>query len=400
MENRAAAKLGQVVIAVPVYKEELAWNEEISLKRLMTVLRRYPIIFFVKDGIRADYLPTGKNITRITIDKNYMNSIADYNNLMLEPDFYRLFGDYEYVLIHQLDAIIFHDRLKYFCELGYDYYGARWWYCIQSVASNPRCRRLTVGNGGLSLRHVTHTIEVLEKNRMEVKKRSQNTNEDNVFSLLGGNHENNYRLCPVKVACDFSGELFMERVVKKNGGKLPFGAHAWQIFSGNFYRRVFGALGIELEGNEEKMDIEDERTLKRNMEFINFKRLTRKNTGGISVRKFLSIEPKSLHVLGQDMLFLVKPMTDAFGNMPVFLYDTDFTGENFTNWLNDLADMLHSSPKPALLLSNPYSKWEIQQIFLAPALENCGIIMGKDVYSLNDEYGKYYSNLIKNKFKK
>lgn len=43
---------------------------------------------------------------------------------MLEADFYRRFGKYKYMLIYQLDAFVFSDKLLDFCEMGYDYIGA------------------------------------------------------------------------------------------------------------------------------------------------------------------------------------------------------------------------------------------------------------------------------------
>ena len=33
------------------------------------------------------------------------------------------FLEYQYMLIYQLDAFVFEDKLDYFCELGYDYIG-------------------------------------------------------------------------------------------------------------------------------------------------------------------------------------------------------------------------------------------------------------------------------------
>lgn len=43
---------------------------------------------------------------------------------MLSAEFYDRFAAYEYVLIYQLDAFVFADRLAEFCQMGYDYIGA------------------------------------------------------------------------------------------------------------------------------------------------------------------------------------------------------------------------------------------------------------------------------------
>ena len=87
---------------------------------------------------------------------------------MLNPNFYQRFRRFEYILIYQLDAFVFSDRLEEFCRLGYDYIGAPWplgdgnKHNEELVVEGNHF--LTVGNGGFSLRRVQACIDALWKN--------------------------------------------------------------------------------------------------------------------------------------------------------------------------------------------------------------------------------------------
>ncbi len=65
---------------------------------------------------------------------------------MLSPTFYDAFQAYRYVLIYQLDALVFSDRLTEWCEMDWDYVGAPWLKC----ADSPWVGASRVGNGGFS----------------------------------------------------------------------------------------------------------------------------------------------------------------------------------------------------------------------------------------------------------
>lgn len=56
----------------------------------------------------------------------YFKGIAGYNRLMMSPEFYETFAQWEYILIYQTDAWVFSDRLSEWCSKGYDYIGAPW----------------------------------------------------------------------------------------------------------------------------------------------------------------------------------------------------------------------------------------------------------------------------------
>jgi hypothetical protein len=85
-----------------------------------------------------------------------------YSRLLLTARFYRAFSRYEYLLIHQLDSLVFSDDLQSWCELGYDYIGG-----VHTIGDLPP----QVGNGGFSLRKTSSFLKVLRSNARAVDPR-------------------------------------------------------------------------------------------------------------------------------------------------------------------------------------------------------------------------------------
>lgn len=184
-------------------------------------------------------------------DKEYFTNIRGYNNLMLSKEFYQRFIEYEYMLIHQLDCFVFRDELEFWCGKGYDYIGAPWLehsYYIKSRKEKAKFlfkrffKRLKnnlyskdiliykVGNGGFSLRKTKKFITILENtdaNTLAPFTQSNDPrslyNEDVFWSFISkGVKKPKY-----KNAAKFSLDLGADIGIRLNGGKLPFGCHAW-----------------------------------------------------------------------------------------------------------------------------------------------------------------------------
>ena len=87
-------------------------------------------------------------------DKNFL-SIRTYNFLLSSAEFYKLFSEFHFILIAQLDVMIKQDVLSYWMSKNFSFIGAPW------VPEDTEQDRLIVGNGGLSLRKVQHFIDIL-----------------------------------------------------------------------------------------------------------------------------------------------------------------------------------------------------------------------------------------------
>ena len=261
--------MGMVLIIVPVYKDEMSVLEKISYKQLHKVLGNYEICI-----VAPEYLHLSEEILKSDVrvewfEKKYFQNVAAYSKLLLSVEFYERFIDYKYILIYQLDAFVFCDRLEYFCKLGYDYIGAPW---LTGVCEYENLERkiLYVGNGGFSLRNVEKSIYAI-KNKVKEYEIYRNRNEDAFFSACDAE---DCRVAPVNVALEFAFERQIRGCFKQNHNRLPFGCHAWERYDLEFLYKYIEKFGYKLDeniiaaGNEDKINENEYIWKKRNSKLI------------------------------------------------------------------------------------------------------------------------------------
>lgn len=220
------------VIVVPMYRLEMDAFEEISWTQLHRILEKHPICIAgpasLAERLEARYHVPVKGFA----DENFQ-SVASYSRMMLSEEFYHRFESYEYMLIYQLDAFVFSDRLAEFCQMGYDYIGAPWPYWI---TVGRRLLRKRVGNGGFSLRNVSSAIRVLlqkENVFRTLEKEEQEyclSFEDVFWAYCGTIPELGFTIPPAIVAGRFSLEN-VNRPTSKRFQHLPFGFHDGSHFN-------------------------------------------------------------------------------------------------------------------------------------------------------------------------
>src|SRR5712664_638129 len=105
-----------------MYKEELTPREKISVKHLLHFLGRYPKYLMVPNSLKARLEGFGVK----QFDDKYFKNSDTYSELLLSKEFYQTFSEYQYILIYQLDALVFSDQLLEWCQTGLDYVGAPW----------------------------------------------------------------------------------------------------------------------------------------------------------------------------------------------------------------------------------------------------------------------------------
>ena len=147
----------RLCIYVQLYKPVLSDEELISLEQLCYVVNnKYDIILSCPYNFNTAYyqdfinLLEYQNIQFVNLPEIYYQSIETYNQLCLSWKFYNIFSYYDYMLVYQLDSIIYYDNLEYFMSLNYDFIGA---------PHNSPYRMC--GNGGFSLRKVKSMINIL-----------------------------------------------------------------------------------------------------------------------------------------------------------------------------------------------------------------------------------------------
>lgn len=296
-------------IIVPVYKAELSWWERISLKQLMRVLGKYPIYFVMPENADIPYVhifPQGKVKT---FPDEYFADIKGYNKLLLSPFFYDSFSTYEYIMIYQLDAFVFRDKLMDFCHMGYDYIGAPWFFSY-SIIVNGKPLRLHTGNGGFSLRRVESCLWLLHKYAQE--SRAWSSNED-VFFAYYGYMEKKFRRAGVRIAAAFSFEANPQRIWKKNHQQMPFGCHGWYKYGKNFYLSIANNDRDMMLEYEEVMSARDMDDLNAVLYHIAKFRLLRRIKNGQTIADYLKkysrfLEADIVIVQGNDDVFLLNAL--------------------------------------------------------------------------------------------
>jgi len=247
----------RVAVVIPVYKNELTALEELALKQCFRVLNKHKIIIIKPKSLQLTILKDHKFIEYISFEDEYFKDLIGYNRLMLWEGFYEKFLKFQYILIYQMDAFVFTDRLIEWCDKGYDYIGAPWLRShkyidiVKAVKSKILIAFHTrfnikqpgtdlpteiqfenkVGNGGLSLRKVRKFYELSVKYKSAqleyIGRKENHFNEDVWWSIELNRKKRHLKIPGYKTAVRFSFENEPRRAYELTGHKLPFGCHAW-----------------------------------------------------------------------------------------------------------------------------------------------------------------------------
>lgn len=229
----------KIAVIIPEYNRCLTKNKQISLEQVKNVLKNYDIFFVLPDSLRISY--ASEEIKEKRYSDKWFSSRRMYSKFMLEPQLYKDFSEYDYILIYQLDAFVFKDELSSFCDLDYDYIGAPWLDGVY-FKSNGKQNMWYVGNGGFSLRKVDSFIEWTLK--ADYRQYVDFINEDILISAWRGSTLN---IAPIESALLFSFEMNCSDCMKLTEGRLPFGCHAWEKHDFNFWRPYIEAEGYTVE---------------------------------------------------------------------------------------------------------------------------------------------------------
>lgn len=259
----------KVAIAIPVFKKNPDSEEVISLKYLRDNLSKHDKYFVAPKGLRTENYSL-KGAKNYYFPEHYFKSRESYNKLLLQQKFYERFKGYDFILIYQLDALVFSDRLLYWCKKNYSYVAAPWFNSLIAKLSYAKDSPISGGNGGFSLRSVPKAIEVLERVNYAAARSTTNRfvqklwflkavisgqahqkwlnapadnypfNEDGFWAIEAPKYSSNYKVAPFRQAINFAFETNPERCFLINNGRLPFGAHAWRKYGNRFWRKLLG----------------------------------------------------------------------------------------------------------------------------------------------------------------
>lgn len=183
-------------------------------------------------------------MTSIHVPPEHMSRQWSYNKLLLTADFYKSFQDYEYILIYQLDCLVFSDQILTWCDQGWDYVGAPW---FANYGTDPSMGFLGVGNGGLSLRKITSFLDVLDtpgiKTAVDDFCTAEQMHEDVFWSWWARAFKPDFNIPSPEDALPFAFECNPRACYLLNNNKLPFGCHAWPTYDREFWSPFTLSLG-------------------------------------------------------------------------------------------------------------------------------------------------------------
>ena len=254
-----------VAVVVPIYRQDLLAEERQSLRHLDTYLGGYDRFFIAPRSLA----PRRRGFEVMPFPDRCFESVDSYSRLLLSASFYRRFERYRFMLIYQLDSLVFEDSLADWCEAGWDYLGAPW----LKDPERPERGFSRVGNGGLCLRRVAACLRVLKTatdtgtvaafarllltaplpdlaphrllKRVRVLRDARrgvawyaghySLNEDHFWSDRARLFDPGFRVAPVAAALGFAFERAPRYCLRRNGGRLPFGCHAWSRWDRAFW---------------------------------------------------------------------------------------------------------------------------------------------------------------------
>ena len=253
-------KTTNVAIVIPIYKSDVTNHENTSLNLLNQYLHNFDSFILTHEKTRLK----GQTHKVLHFPESYFQSTKSYSRLLLKKQFYQYFESYEYILIYQLDCLVFSSNLSDWCNLGYDYIGAP----LFQNKNNPKSGFSRVGNGGLSLRRVDSFLKVLNSDKAlswqqfikeplsdrpfwDIKKRISvfrqvrkgiqgyskhySLNEDLFWSDRAKLFYPDFKIAPIDIGLKFAFEAHPQYCFERNNYKLPFGAHAWEKWDKAFW---------------------------------------------------------------------------------------------------------------------------------------------------------------------
>jgi len=264
---------GEAAVVVIMHKKDLKPYEQISMLQCLRVFHKWPIHIVKPHALDISGYPwSGTKVHAENFPDISFSNIGEYSRLLLSTSFYKRFSNYKYILIYQLDAFVFSDQLKYWCDMDYDYLGAPWFSKFNSQENEGDF--IGVGNGGFSLRKISSHLKVLNTFSF-VRSARENWKHRFVLENTFGRHVRNaagfildhtvrnnthrffnnymghedqfwglsvakklkwFRVPDFKQAAAFAFEMQPHRLLAFNGNQLPFGCHAWWKYDLDFWK--------------------------------------------------------------------------------------------------------------------------------------------------------------------
>lgn len=255
----------KTVIVIPTHRPNLTDDDKISLAHLKKYLHKCDTFFVIPNSISSKSFESyGYKVKKV--DDYFFGTLRRANEMYLSKKFYEIFKDYNFMLIYQLDALVFSNQLEKWVNSGYDFIAAPWFRPVVGSLSYKKGSPPSGGNGGFSLRNIQKSLKILDIVNKSAMRTSKNSligklwfilallqgkshqiwlnapaddypfNEDGFWSIEAPKYDSNFRVAPFKIALQFAFEKYPVKCFKLNNRKLPFGCHAWKKYDEKFWK--------------------------------------------------------------------------------------------------------------------------------------------------------------------
>lgn len=259
MQKEIAKTKKPVAIVTMLYKAELSADEQISIRHLTEHLGHYDKFVCVPKD--SGYSLPGFKVKEFPA--RYFRSAITNAKLLSSVKFHRAFQEYEYILLYEIDCLVFSDQLMDWVNRDYDYVAAPW---IKSLMIKRYEFEDAVGGGGFALRKVDTFLKVIKRNRnplwmlraewLTYREQGGIRNylkwfrrywfmnmpmtrmiEDRFFALQSWKYVREFKKPSVDEALHFSIEVGPRLCYERIGKQLPFGCHAWARYDREFWKQ-------------------------------------------------------------------------------------------------------------------------------------------------------------------
>ncbi len=372
-----------VAVIIPAYKYQPSGTEILSFRICCNQLKDYPVILVKPRGLKTEkYSEWFRDFSEEEFDSHFFSGLEGYNQLLMSREFYARFENYKYILICQLDVILFKNDIENWVAKSYDYIGAPWldykidiFFNILVKMSPGKALQLLfsgainkpVGNGGLSLRKVDTFIKAAEENQKII--RNWKTNEDYFWSFFGRINGKRLKIPDVDEAVEFSIERKPLKAFSMLKSKFPLGIHGWNKMDRNF---------IQHKLEETKL-----------MEYVFKKNLFPKVTViTVNYNQCFLLEKTIKNIFNQkydDLEFIVVDGGSDDGSLAVIEKNED----RIARWISDKDNGIYDAMNKGLKIATGDYVWFINsgdEIFDSTTLEQ--------VFTENESGDIYYGNTM------
>jgi hypothetical protein len=251
-------------------------DEWLSIRACQKYLNTFDCIIIAPQKLKGGNLhkKLKEQYRWVWFDDECFAGISAYNRLLLSSDFYSVFEAYSFMLIYQTDALIFNNNIEQWLNKDYSYVGAPW---LNTEEEQRKTKQLFkgVGNGGFSLRKISHMIQILNSprklygfrhyvfnyheqkgvvqyikyaynylryvERFNTAHQNPTYNEDKIIAVSVKRFDF-ISIPEPEVALQFAFEASPEILYDLNHQTMPLGCHAWSKYNPDFYRTHAGEM--------------------------------------------------------------------------------------------------------------------------------------------------------------